>query len=222
MRTYLYDGISQQNQRNTNMDRLLLKKRTIAGQDVFLAVVCDGVGSMENGAVASSNAVQMLRAWMDDLEDTARLGLRLRDYVLEVNRQIVVQAREMGIRTATTLSALLLTEDQYYVVHAGDSRIYSFENEQLVQLTVDQVASGKLTTCIGYTEHMTLYYNEGIQQGKRFLLCSDGLYKRMNIDYLKQELAGVNGRTIKKVLERLTQYVIAQGETDNISVAIVL
>ena len=57
------------------MDSLLLKKRIISGDEVCLAAVCDGVGSLESGAVASSLAIQMLIEWLNGVEDTERIGL---------------------------------------------------------------------------------------------------------------------------------------------------
>ena len=64
---YLYDGMSLQNKRKSNMDSLLLKERRIDGQNVYLAVVCDGVGSLENGGFAAATAVRLLSDWFDSV-----------------------------------------------------------------------------------------------------------------------------------------------------------
>ena len=45
----LYDGISIQNKRTTNMDSLLIKEKQIAGEKLYIAALCDGVGSTEDG-----------------------------------------------------------------------------------------------------------------------------------------------------------------------------
>ena len=55
-----------------------------------------------------------------------------------------------------------------------------------------------------------------------FLLCSDGLYKRMDGDFLQAELSRLSPRTIRRTMERLSEYVIGRGETDNISVALMM
>lgn len=49
----VYDGISLTNGRAVNMDSLLLKSRTVAGTEVCLAAVCDGVGSLADGALSA-------------------------------------------------------------------------------------------------------------------------------------------------------------------------
>ena len=57
---FVYDGICLQNGREANMDSLLLTEKRISGVPSLLAVVCDGVGSMADGAFASVETVRML------------------------------------------------------------------------------------------------------------------------------------------------------------------
>lgn len=204
------------------MDSLLVKERDIAGEKVQFAVVCDGVGSMRDGEYAASAAVRGLSSWFDRLEDTARLGLRLRDSVLTLNREITAAARDGRLQTAATLSALLLERQRYYVVHVGDSRIYSLDQGELTQLTRDHVSSsGRLSACIGLREEITVDYDEGMPKGRLFLLCSDGLYKRMDMGYLKKKLADLSRKNLEKTMNELIQYVVSRGEKDNISLALI-
>lgn len=121
------------------MDSLLLKERNISGTEVCLATVCDGVGSLENGAVASSLAIQILIDWLNRLTTTERIGLKLLDTVHDINQKIVQEAISNHVRTASTLSALLMADGKYYTSHVGDSRIYSCSEEGFHQLTEDQV-----------------------------------------------------------------------------------
>lgn len=217
-----YDAISIPNRRRVNMDSLLIKERTVCGKQVCLAVVCDGVGSLESGAFAASEAVQRLGIWLDGLDELSRAGLDLRNAVLRINREIIEFAEKQGLRTATTLSALLLVEGQYYIVHAGDSRIYTCTEDGIRQLTRDDVDSdGKLTQCIGRSRRVTLFYNEGTSEGSLFLLCSDGLYKRMEPEYFHQQLVWVRRNELHQTIENLVVHVVSRGETDNISIAIV-
>lgn len=204
------------------MDSLLLKERVICGTPVCIAVVCDGVGSLADGAFASSAAVRMLSEWFGEIGTLRRLGLQMRDAVLEINARIVREARDRGLHTGTTLSALLLVEDRYYVVHTGDSRIYMCRDGALEQLTDDQAQSGRLTACLGRGEQTNLYYNEGGIRDGRFLLCSDGLYKRMESALLRDALESLNPKNMKKSIEQMIGHVTGQGESDNISLAVVL
>lgn len=222
MSMYACYGLSLQNQRTVNMDSLLIKQRKICGQQVCLAVVCDGVGSMADGAVAASDAVHCLSTWMDQLTALTRVGLALRDVVQQTNESIVQKARIQGLKTASTLSALLLVEGRYYIVHLGDSRIYSYAAGAMTQLTYDQVQDGKLTSCIGWMLRPEIYYNEGICTGNGFLLCSDGLIKRTDPAQLQMELTQVKKKTLKKTAERMAQYAVQCGEMDNISLVLIL
>lgn len=222
MGKYVFQGVSIQNQRSQNMDRLLIKEKKVIGGNIYLAAVCDGVGSLEDGAFAASIAIHMLDGWIEKIEDTDRLGLRLRDAVIEINKQIVMLSRNRNLKTASTLSAILIAEKKYYIVHLGDSRIYSYCEKRLFQLTNDHVSNGRLTNCLGLKEQIDIFYNEGLYGNALFFLCSDGLYKKMDEKYFQEELDHISRRRLRKVAKRLMQYVIQQGETDNISLVILL
>ena len=219
----VYDGISLTNGRAVNMDSLLLKSRTVAGTEVCLAAVCDGVGSLADGALSAQWAVQMLSNWLENLEDAEELGARLRDYVQTMNLAIRTKAQKQQVETACTLSCLLLWRQWYCLAHVGDSRIYLWEQGALRQLTQDQARRGRLTQAMGHREHVTVFFQQGEQRGEqRFLLCSDGLYKRMEPETLGACMARLNRRSLQKALRQLTEHVISQGERDNISAALLI
>ena len=219
----VYDGISLTNGRAVNMDSLLLKSRTVAGTEVCLAAVCDGVGSLADGALSAQWAVQMLYNWLENLEDAEELGARLRDYVQTMNLAIRTKAQKQQAETACTLSCLLLWRQWYCLAHVGDSRIYLWEQGALRQLTQDQARRGRLTQAMGHREHVTVFFQQGEQRGEqRFLLCSDGLYKRMEPETLGACMARMNRRSLQKALRQLTEHVISQGERDNISAALLI
>lgn len=219
----VYDGISLTNGRAVNMDSLLLKSRTVAGTEVCLAAVCDGVGSLADGALSAQWAVQMLYNWLENLEDAEELGARLRDYVQTMNLAIRTKAQKQQVETACTLSCLLLWRQWYCLAHVGDSRIYLWEQGALRQLTQDQASRGRLTQAMGHREHVTVFFQQGEQRGEqRFLLCSDGLYKRMEPETLGACMARLNRRSLQKTLRQLTEHVISQGERDNISAALLI
>jgi len=204
------------------MDSLLATSREIDKTNAMLAVVCDGVGSLEGGGFAAGTAVRLLNEWFAALSTTTHIGLRMRDAVLDINKRIISEAANQGIKTASTISALLLVEDNYFSVHAGDSRIYSIQDGALEVLTSDDVSSeGKLTSYIGHTADLFLQYAEGQALGKIFLLCSDGLYKRMDEDFMVTSLKKWGKKTLNDPLKTLPQYVIERGEKDNISFSLV-
>ena len=218
---FFYDGVSLQNRRSANMDSLLLSARDAAGQSLCMAAVCDGVGSLADGAFAAAQAARMLRNWFENLEDAEALGPRLRAYAATVDLGIAARAAARGLDTACTLSCLLRWEEGYCVVHTGDSRVYLREDGTLRQLTRDQTRAGRLTSALG--RGAELLYTEGARKpGQRFLLCSDGLYKRLEPSLLEEAMERLNRRNLEKTLRSLAEHVICRGETDNISAALVM
>ena len=221
--SWSYDGMSIRNKRECNMDSLLLKSRLVQERELCIAAVCDGVGGLADGAYAASSTVKMLSNWFENLENTDSLGPRLREYIESVNFAVLTQARARQLQTACTLSCLLLWDGQYTVAHVGDSRIYTMEGNGLRQLTEDHVREGRLTAAVGHREQTDIYCAGGeYVPGQRFLLCSDGLYKRMDMDLLARSLRELHRRGLQKTLRQLTQYVVDQGERDNISAALLI
>lgn len=222
MQTFYYDGICIQNKRKTNMDSLLVKERAVSGVPVCLAAVCDGVGSLKAGGTASFIAIKMLIDWMNHIETVDRAGLSLLNAVHEINRHIVQESGRNGIQTASTISALLLARGRYCIVHAGDSRIYRYSAETLQQLTVDQVRDGKLSDYLGKPGKIQVLYDEGNYLEDKFLLCSDGLYKKLNAKRLEMYCSQANKKNLNGVLNQVVQEAVNSGESDNISAALVL
>jgi serine/threonine protein phosphatase PrpC len=204
------------------MDSLLLKQRFINKTNTMLSVVCDGVGSMKDGAFASGTVIRMLNEWYNGVDNIDRLGIKLRDVVLEINKFITSEAARLNMETASTMSALLLVNNDFYIIHIGDSRVYYYTDNELTKLTHDDISeSGKLTACIGQSANIFLQYTEGKSDGRMFLLCSDGFYKRLDIQFLMINLHVMNKKSPKHLIETLVKRVIESGEQDNITLALI-
>ena len=217
---WYFDAVTVKNLRKSNMDSILLKERIIGGTPIIIAAVCDGVGSLKDGGIASSEAVRLLDIWFDNLKEVNRVGLELLQQVLYVNNQVNALAEERGIKTASTASVMVTAQDKYYIVHLGDSRIYTFDDERIEQLTPDQIEGGKLLYYIGCKENIRPFYSEGQIDGRSFFLCSDGLYKLVDQTTLLGELKYLHICSIKRIMKRLINLVVRRGENDNISIVI--
>lgn len=219
---YLFDGISIRNGRPSNMDSLLVIERELDGKKALLAAVCDGVGSLEKGGYAATSAIKGLMGWFYSLNSPHNLLAALCDEIRTINEEILEISEARSFDTGATLSALLLVGQKYYAAHLGDSRIYVQRNGKLKQLTQDDVSElGELTQCIGYDSELIVQTAEGKIRNDVFLLCSDGLYRRMNMEYMLSQMNVYNQEQIHNAISNLVNYAEQQGEKDNISLAIV-
>ena len=139
-----------------------IKLRCI-GTSALLAVVCDGMGGVAGGKLASTSAcdcfikyvARQIEAFDEDLSNPSNIPFEkmLRDGVKVANKTVLataVQSAEykgMG----TTLVAVLCVDDAMYGVNIGDSRIYGLYKGELIQLSHDHsyvqtlVDEGKIT-----------------------------------------------------------------------------
>lgn len=81
---------------------------------------------------------------------------------------------------------------------------------------------GRLSSAIGRKQDPTVFYGEGVNDGFTFLVCSDGLYRKMNEAFLLDILAKTNKKNIKKRALELVEHVIDLGEQDNTSIILAI
>ena len=140
----------------------------------------------------------------------------------------------------TTLTALALTRDVgAVVVHIGDSRLYRYRDEKLIQLTHDHTVPaemvragelsesdshthayhGVLTRAIGVGPDIDVdYAGVSIRSGDRFLLCTDGLFKALSLGAIKSALAQPQAQT---AADDLISKAVACGAEDNVTALLV-
>ena len=118
--------------KNVNQDSLTVKvANTIYGEAAF-AVICDGMGGLEQGEVASAAVVRAYEQWfLRDLpqflsrgfseETLEQVWFRLAN---DCNVRVAEYSREQKAPMGTTLTAVLLLGGRYYITHVGDCRVY--------------------------------------------------------------------------------------------------
>lgn len=222
--------------KDVNQDSFSVQKTLIHGKEVLLAVVCDGMGGLEKGEVASVKVSTRFEKWFAEelpeimeSADFSRHILNSWDHMLqEENQALVYYGREQGFDLGTTVTAMLFIEQQYFIAHVGDSRAYEI-SKRLRQLTEDQtlvaseVAKGTLTVeqarkdsrknillqCVGVTPSLHPVYIRGkIQKKAVYLLCSDGFRHKLSEDEIH---AAFYPRRVKrqKALEKRCQEMVA-------------
>jgi serine/threonine protein phosphatase PrpC len=201
--------------------------------------VADGMGGHSSGQIASELALKTaFRVYYgDSAADPESSLLRAltdaNDYLLDVARTIA-DRHGMG----TTFTGAVVRNDDLFVIHVGDSRLYRLRREGIEQLTEDhswvaeQVRRGVLTEeeanaspfrnvitrSLGVTPDLEAdLFRVKLQRGDRFLFCSDGLSGMVPDDeLLRWGLQGSPSVAAWNLVELANQY----GGTDNITVLI--
>ena len=206
-----------------------------------LIVVCDGMGGVDGGEIASELATQVTWREMQrtaltrDPEVFARL---LRRAVRVANHAVHAMAnREPGLHgMGTTLSAAGIVGDRLILATVGDSRAYVLRSGALVQVTRDQSLQSALLAA-GHTEDEAATAGGAILQalgvgpdvepslsiielrrGDRVLLCSDGLHGLVGDPALALLLS--EPHTVAEAVQLLIAAARAAGGSDNITAVV--
>jgi protein phosphatase len=199
--------------------------------------VADGVGGGIKGEVASATAIAQINKWWEEdfkrnFNDKTQMIQSLIFAFQHINEQLLRLSENSPYKIATTLSVLVLYQNQYFIVHTGDSRIYKYGGlltGKLVQLTQDQscfvnknsngrtLKKSVLTECLGYKNSCNHFCASGeIKKNNLFFLCSDGVYKTIPDTRIREMI-----HTAKANLEAMCRSFIdcaeQNGETDNIT-----
>lgn len=136
--------------KNTNQDSVLIKEASTDYGRVHLSVVCDGMGGLAKGEVASATLIRAFSRWFEEdfpiiLYDKRKEGQidfdalkkSWNNLVDEINTKIAAYGEKCHAPCGTTMAALLLAEGHYYIANVGDSRVYLIR-EKMESLTKDQ------------------------------------------------------------------------------------
>lgn len=233
-----------------NQDSIYLGEAASNLGDVVFAAICDGMGGLSNGEMASRMIVNGLDTWFrEELPDILEKGISSRGINVSLSSFIERMNDEICERSAamcgSTLTGLLLYNGVYRSVNIGDSRIYQFRDGKYKQLTKDQtvvqraVDRGEITEeeaktrrdrnvllqCVGAGQDIVPVYGAGrYREGDVFMLCSDGLRhklsKKQMVDIFSPENAG-DEEEMKIACKRAVDIVKRRKETDNISVVMI-
>lgn len=190
--------------RISNQDSLCIKEAETEAGCIFFAAVCDGMGGLEQGEVASEQMTLALSAWFDQqlpvhlacTDPLAEIRYSWERLIQRLNQELTVYGKQRRIAIGTTVTALLLLpEGSYLIGHVGDTRVYRVSDGGMVMLTEDQtvvareVQQGKLTAqeaeadprrnvllqCVGASRVVEpAFYTGRVQPGESYLICSDG------------------------------------------------
>lgn len=220
------------NVRERNEDSCLV--RTDAG---FWAVA-DGMGGHEAGDLASRILVESLDA-IERPEEALDLLEQCEAQIFRANQRIMDLSRARnGAIIGTTAAVLLVRDEHYACLWAGDSRIYLIKGGTIRQLSRDHteveelVVAGTLsreaaenwpsnviTRAVGAAEELELEIVTGAADpGDVFVICSDGLNKHLSDDEILQH---ASGRNTQAACDMMLKLALERGGLDNVTVVVV-
>ena len=235
----------------TNQDSVCIKIAETQYGQIAMAIVCDGMGGLAKGELASATVIRAFADWFED-ELPGQMSCFCWEYIREkwthmikrLNRVIGDYGRYYGLSLGTTVTAMLLFQDTYLIAHVGDSRVYELSKE-LHQLTEDHSVVGRevkrgtmtpeeaerdprrnvLTQCVGASRAVVPEVIQGdLNPGVRYLLCSDGLRHEVREQEIFEEVRPEAARTaeeMKQNLRGLINLAMSRGEPDNISALLI-
>lgn len=211
-RMFLNNVVSCIGGREENQDSCLITD-TRRG---LLVLVCDGMGGMAGGAVASAEAVKAISEYVsrpeneDDIDDDNKSTL-IKAIASANNVLLDIQEGNPGLKgMGTTVTALLINEDKATVAYVGDSRIYQLRNGRKVFRTFDhsmvfEMVRKKIITeeqarlsaqsniilrALGQKREVNVdAFDLPYDKGDLFFLCTDGVWGRMPENELIKRLS---------------------------------
>lgn len=218
-----------------NQDSLTVKIAQSCIGNLAFAVLCDGMGGLEQGEVASADMVRRFSQWFRHrlplllaypLEESI-IRQEWETIIRQGNEKIMCYGKKQGIYLGTTIVAGLFTDNGYYIMNVGDSRAYEL-SDRIRAITTDQtivqreLQEGILTQeqarhdprrsvllqCVGASEKV--YPDMFFGRTKRnavYMFCSDGFWHRISEEEIYQYL-GPEAADHAEAMEANARYLV--------------
>lgn len=221
--------------KETNQDSLCIKEAKTGTGDLLLAIVCDGMGGLQKGEVASSTIISAFSNWFEHTlpcrltaDNVPReVTFSWEKLIKEQNQNIVEYGKKNHIQLGSTITAMLFLPDGSYLIgHVGDSRAYRITDVKITLLTEDQtlvareVKMGRLTPeraetdprrnvlmqCIGASKIVEpAFYSGEFKAGECYMLCSDGFRHLVSPEEIRQAFSPSNNGGEREIKENIVR-----------------
>lgn len=221
--------------KKVNQDSISVKVIETEKGQCLMGILCDGMGGLSEGELASTTCVRTFMDWFDQNVEQLINRNDWADYtqqsfdemIQELNVRIGRYGIKNGINLGTTLLAFLSIGKEYLIVNVGDSRAYR-AREAFEQITKDQtvvaleVEKGTLTKqeaevdkrrnillqCVGASKVVVPdFFRGNIMETDAFLFCSDGFRHVLSEEEMENDLSLSNYRGTDHMQQNLVQCV---------------
>lgn len=236
--------------KNTNQDSIAVKHASSFCGEIMMAMICDGMGGLFKGELASATVIRAFSRWFDEelpyeLENLNMqvIGDKWAFLLKELNAKILRYGNAIGKSLGTTCTVLLCVGTEYLIMHVGDTRVYHI-GSSVCQLTMDQtfvareVRRGTMTAkqakvderrslllqCVGASNVLEPQVIYGTVSKGAYLICSDGFCHEITEEEMYASLNPINLMN-KESMRTNVRYLINQikmrKERDNISAILI-
>lgn len=210
--------------RKENQDNLFVEQFMSGQEKIIFAVLCDGMGGLRHGEIASESIVSAFSVWArstlhgmpkDILQDHI-IRKQWTELITTQNDAIRAYGQQNHFMLGSTVTALLLTKARYYILNIGDSRAYELCGgvRQLTQdhtVLANEIRLGNiderqanslpmknvLTKCVGVEERIYPDFFFGNTRGNAvYMLCSDGFRHHITHTEMLEHLIPRSGEVI--------------------------
>jgi len=205
----------------------------------WLYVVADGLGGHVSGDIASTTALEAVKPYdrhVPDKQLADVLGRAISDADAAIRRRVRAEPELVGM--ATTMVAVLRSDNCAVLANIGDSRAYVMRNHRsngmLTQVSEDHTYQHLIAAASevpNLSEKLTRYLDgrkDGrspdltalrLSPGDRVLLCSDGLSSYVPHEVIRTILQ--TSGSLAKVADALVASALNQGGPDNVTVCVI-
>ncbi|MBR5230292.1 MAG: Stp1/IreP family PP2C-type Ser/Thr phosphatase [Firmicutes bacterium] len=207
-------------------------------------VVADGVGGGNAGEIASRTAVNEIANYVVDhpvslMNNKYAIVNYLQNCIDKANEKIYSLANtyQENSGMATTIAIVYISGGKAYIANVGDSRVYLFRDDRLVQLTEDHTYVNTLlkagiiskeqaavderknviTKALGAESTVEPdFFQIEISKDDIFLICTDGLYDEVDSEEISRVLK--DNESMSDVCTELVSRANKNGGHDNITI----
>ncbi|HHX38211.1 MAG TPA: serine/threonine-protein phosphatase [Clostridiaceae bacterium] len=237
--------------RQTNQDSVCLKIVEYGeGRQIAMAIICDGMGGLNKGEVASASVIQTFDRWFDrtlphrlDNYNRQAVANEWSQLLRQENQRILNYGKAHHLTLGTTFTGILIVDQTFFIAHVGDTRVYRID-QTMRQLTEDhtfiarEIKLGRMTReqarsdhrrhvllqCVGASKEVRPQIVFGdVLDHHVFILCSDGFRNKLSFEEIHGSYESQQLRdvnAIARISQELIRRVKERQEQDNISVAV--
>lgn len=219
----IYWGIGS---RTSNEDSLALEQVSTDKGTAALAVVCDGIGTLEHGEIVSGYVTEMCVKWFYRVgvfmsgASASRIRRSISKCVYDCHTELKKRAAGSDIVWGCTFTLICIWNGRFVCAHLGDSSAMILTDRGVRHITqLHRNERGQLTRCVGSMGYYKPEFSFGrLKKKQGILVASDGFTEKLTDTEISGMLAihsEISDEMIEKRLVKIGAETERRGGGDN-------